>query len=70
MQGNFTMVSIFAIGSALVGTGLIFWAVPLAGPRHPQAENAKIPPSIYRVVGVFFILLSILIFGLLTGHLK
>lgn len=70
MQRSFTTVSILALGSALIGMGLIFWAAPLAAPRHPQMENAKITATIYRAVGVFFVLLSILIFVLLTGYLK
>jgi hypothetical protein len=70
MQGSFTTLSIFATGSALIGIGLIFWAEPLAGPRHTHTENAKIMPIIYRAVGVLFVVLSILILGVLTGYLK
>jgi hypothetical protein len=70
MHGSFTTASIFAIGSALIGIRLIFWAVPPAGPRNSPAEKAKITPTIYRVVGVFFVLLSVLFFGILTGYLK
>jgi hypothetical protein len=70
MQGSFNTLSIFATRSALIGIGLIFWAVPLAGPRHPQPENAKMLPTIYRAAGVLFVVLSILIFGVLTGYLK
>jgi len=70
MQGSFTTVSIFAIGSALIGIGLIFWAVPLAGSRHTHMEYAKMMLTIYRAAGVLFVALSILIFAVLMGYLK
>jgi Na+-driven multidrug efflux pump len=70
VQGNVTLLLIFAIASLLVGLVLVFGAVPLAAFAQHKAENLNSSPAIFRIVGVFFILLAILGVDLIVGHAK
>ena len=71
---------ISCLAYALVGVGLVYWAVPLSlrynawttrlRERHPnfnppptpewRARNTKIMTVMFRVLGIFFVVLSIM----------